>query len=87
VMTTYQAVVDVLDETLEALTSLDVDKLEELEGRVEVLAESEVVCGEFSADAILAKKRVLELVLRNCEENLRALHRLHIRNMGSQWAR
>ena len=83
-MTTYQAVADVLDETLGALTSLDADKLQELERRVEALAESELVCGEISADSILAKKRVLELLLRNSEENLGALHRLHVRNIGNQ---
>ena len=86
-MTTYQAIADALDETLDALTGLDADKLEELERRVEALAESKVVCGAIHADSILTKKRVLELLLRSSEENLRALHRLHVRNRGTQWAR
>jgi hypothetical protein len=86
-MVTYQAIADMLDETLEALVSLDMDRVMLLEGRMEVLSQANVTCAESSTGSILAKKRVLELVLRNSEENLNALNRLHTRNIGSQWVR
>ena len=86
-MVTYQAIADMLDETLEALVSLDMDRLMLLEERMEVLTQSNVVWAESSTGSIPAKRRVLELVLRNSEENLNALNRLHSRNMGSQWVR
>jgi hypothetical protein len=84
---TYQAVGDVIDETLEALACLDVDRLAELEERIGLLAESDTSCGGVHTDSILAKKRALEVVLKNSEENLKALHRLHGRNMGTEWVR
>ncbi len=76
-----------LDETLEALVRLDMDRLVLLEERMEVLTQSNVIFGESSIGSIVAKRRVLELVLRNSEENLNTLNRLHSRNMGSQWVR
>jgi hypothetical protein len=86
-MAPYQAIADMLDETLEALVRLDMDRLVLLEERMEVLTQSNVIFGESSIGSILAKRRVLELVLRNSEENLNTLNRLHSRNMGSQWVR
>jgi hypothetical protein len=86
-MVTYQAIADMLDETLEALVSLDMDRLVLLEKRMEVLTQSTVIFGESDIGSILAKRRVIELVLRNSEENLNAFTRLHSRNMGSQWVR
>ena len=80
-----QVVADVLDETIEALTLLDFERLQALEKRISVFADSE---GQCSGDLnlILAKKRLLELILQNCEGNLKALNRLHGRNMRDQWA-
>jgi hypothetical protein len=86
-MAPYQAIADMLDETLEALVRLDMDRLVLLEERMEVLTQSNVIFGESSIGSIVAKRRVLELVLRNSEENLNTLNRLHSRNMGSQWVR
>jgi hypothetical protein len=84
---TFRAIGDVIDETLAALVCLDVDRLEELEERIGLLAESDTSCDGIHTDSILAKKRALEVVLKNSEENLKALHRLLGRNMGSEWVR
>jgi len=82
-----QAVADVLDETIQALTLLDFKRLQALEARISAFADAGAECSGDSLDLILAKKRLLELVLQNCETNLKALNRLHGRNMRDQWAR
>ena len=84
-----QAVADVLDETIQALTLLD-------SCRRSVVAFGEVdlhprtlgifAAAEDSIDLILAKKRLLKLILQNFEANLKALNRLHGRNTSDQWA-
>jgi hypothetical protein len=81
-----QAVVDVLDETIQALTLLDFDRLQILEKRISALAKSDAKCSEGSLYLIQTKKRLLELLLQNCEANLNALNRLHGKNMREQWA-
>jgi hypothetical protein len=85
-MGTDQMVSDVLDETIHALTLLDLKSLQELEERVLSLAKATVVCGSRSFSSILAKKRLLELILQNYESNLDVLTRLHGRNTRDQWA-
>jgi hypothetical protein len=85
-MVTEQAVVDVLDETIQALTHLDFNKLETLEQRISAFARSGARCNENSLELILAKKRLLELILQNCEANLNTLNRLHGRNTRDTWA-
>ena len=85
-MTIDQAVADVLDETIQALTLLDLNSLQALEKRISVLTKSKVACGRDSFNSILAKQRLLELLLRNCESNLEVLNRLHGRNTRDQWA-
>jgi hypothetical protein len=79
-------VVDVLDETIQALTLLDLDRLQNLEKRMAALAESSVPCDSDQASSILAKNRLLGVLLQNCALNLDALSRLHGRNMRDQWA-
>jgi hypothetical protein len=81
-----QAVADVLDETIQALTVLDFNRLQVLERRISAFASSGARCSRDSFDLIMAKKRILELVLQNCETNLKALNRLHGRNTRDQWA-
>ena len=71
------AVADVLDKTIQALTLLDLDGLQDLEKQISALAKSNIVCGIDSFNSILAKKRLLELLLQNCESNLDSLNRLH----------
>ena len=81
-----QAVADVLDETIQALTLLDFKKLQALEERITAFAGTGAKCSGDRVDSIMAKKRLLELVLQNCETNLKALNRLHGRNTRDQWA-
>jgi hypothetical protein len=85
-MTIDQAVADVLDETIQALSFLDFNRLQALEKRISAFAESGAKCSGDSLDLILAKKRLLELILQNCDANLKALNRLHERNTRDQWA-
>jgi hypothetical protein len=80
-----QAVGDVLDQTIQALSFLDLSKLQALEKRISVIAESSIVWNEDSRFSLLAKKRLLELILQNFKSNLDALNRLHRRNGRDQW--
>jgi hypothetical protein len=85
-MATYRALADILDETFVALSSFDCDKLQALEQRIVLLSESNA---RFEADeikSVLLKKRRLEIILKNCQINLDALSRLHVRNTRNQWA-
>jgi hypothetical protein len=86
-MAIARAVADALDETIHALAILDLDTLQSVEERMMVLAQSSLVVDEDSLGSILAKKRVLELVLGQSELNLNALHRLYGRNMRDLWER
>jgi hypothetical protein len=81
-----QAVGEVLDQTIQALTLLDLDKLQALAKRISAVAESNVEWNRDSVVSLLAKRRLLELVLQNCKSNLDTLNRLHGRNTRDQWA-
>jgi hypothetical protein len=85
-MTIDQTVADALDETIKALTILDLNRLQTLEERISALAKYSIVGSRGSLSAILAKKHVLELILQNCDSNLATLHRLHGRDTRVQWA-
>jgi primosomal protein N'' len=85
-MALNQAVADVLDETIQALTFLDFNKLQVLEKRISALAKSDARCSKDSIHLIQTKKRLLKLILQSCEANLNALNRLHEKNMRDQWA-
>ena len=82
-----QALEDALDETIHALAILDLDTLQAIEQRLTMLAQSQLVADGFNIDSILAKKRVLELVLSHSESNLNALRRLYGRNTRDLWER
>jgi hypothetical protein len=84
-MAIEQALADVLDETIRALAILDLDALKAMEERSMVLAQSTLIADEADIDSILAKKRVLELVLYHSESNLNALQRLYGRNTRDLW--
>jgi hypothetical protein len=84
-MAIEQAVADVLDETIRALSLFDFDTLQALEKRASALADSGAKCSESSVD-LVDKKRLLKIILQNCEANLQALNRLHRRNTRDQWA-
>jgi hypothetical protein len=81
-----QVVGEILDQTIQALTVLDLNKLQALERRISAMAESDVEWNRDSFPSLVAKKRLLELVLQNCKSNLDALNRLYGRNMRDQWA-
>jgi hypothetical protein len=85
-MTINRALADILDETVRALSDLDSGSLLALERRIAVLAESIEGFEPDHDGLILSKKRLLEIVLQNCQVNLDALTRLHARNMRNQWA-
>jgi hypothetical protein len=84
-MTVDQTVADALDETMKALTVLDLNGLQTVEERISVLARYSIVCSKGSLSSILAKRHLLELILQNCESNLATLHRLHGRDTRDQW--
>jgi hypothetical protein len=79
-------VVNILDETILALTILDLNMLQILEKRVSTLSRSEVTCSEDVFYLIQTRKRLLKLILQNYKANLDGLNRLHGRNMRDQWA-
>jgi hypothetical protein len=85
-MAINQALADILDEAVVALRDLDSDALHALEQRIVTLAESSEKYERDDVGLVLAKKRLLEIVLQNCQVNLDALTRLHARNMRKQWA-
>lgn len=85
-MAIEQAVTEVLDEAIQALTVLDLNKLERLEERIASLAASSEACRGAGLNGILAKRRLLAMILENCRSNLNALNRLHGRNTRDQWA-
>ena len=84
-MAIEQALCNALDDTVHALAVLDLDTLQAIEGRLTTLAQSQLVSDGFDIDSILAKKRVLELLLYHSESNLNALRRLYGRNTRDLW--
>jgi hypothetical protein len=86
-MAIEQALCDALDETIHALAILDLDTLQVIERRLTMLAQSRLVTDWIDIDSILAKKRVLEMVLYHSESNLNALRRLYGRNTRDLWER
>lgn len=85
-MVADQTVNEILDQTVQALAVMDLNKLQTLEQRAAAVAESNVVFSRDALVSLLAKKRILELVLQSCESNLDTLWRLHKRNAGDRWA-
>jgi len=85
-MVNYRALADIFDETFIALSSFDLDKLHALEQRIVALAESNAGLESNEIESVLLKKQRLEIILQNCQLNLDALSRLHVRNMRNQWA-
>jgi hypothetical protein len=85
-MAINQALANILDETVAALSDLNLEALQALEHRAAMIAESAETFERDAAGLVLAKKRLLETVLQNCQVNLDALTRLHARNMRDQWA-
>jgi hypothetical protein len=84
-MATSQAVVDVLNETIEAFAVFDLECLQILEERASALAQSNFVVDKAGMTAILSKKRVLEQVLHDSIFHLKAFHRLYGRVKSDPW--
>jgi hypothetical protein len=85
-MANDQAAADILEETIRAITMLDLNQLKTLEEKISVMAQYSITCGKGGINTILAKKHLLDLILQNCESNLDILNRLHGRNTREQWA-
>jgi hypothetical protein len=81
-----QALADILDETVEALSNLNSAKLHALTQQIAVLAEANMNNERGDIGLVLQKKRQLEIMLQNCQTNLDALTRLNARNTRNQWA-
>lgn len=84
-MATCQALADVLDETINALTVLDLESLQILEERASVLAQSGLLGDEVGTALLLAKKGLLERVLHGSLSNLNAFSRLYGRDTRDTW--
>jgi hypothetical protein len=84
-MSNQQTLATILDETVKALSELDLDTLHALKHRITSLAD-QVVPGD-DMNLALSNKNVLEILLRNCETNLKTLQHLHLRNTRDQWER
>jgi hypothetical protein len=85
-MTASRTLADILDKTVTALRDLDSDALLALKQQIVTLEESSEKFEPDDAGLILSKRRLLEIVLQNCQVNLDALTRLHAGNMRKQWA-
>jgi hypothetical protein len=85
-MTASRTLADILDKTVTALRDLDSDALLALKQEIVTLEESSEKFEPDDAGLILSKRRLLEIVLQNCQVNLDALTRLHARNTRKQWA-
>jgi hypothetical protein len=85
-MTIDQSLIDILDQTIEALSKLDLEKLTALEQRIVSLEELNANLATESIGLVLPKKRQLQIFLQHCQVNLDALTRLHARSMRNQWA-
>ena len=83
-MATDHVLEDLLDETIAALALMDVEKLEALGERVELLPQVNAVCSRDNGKT-LAKKRVLEILLENSKSNLWLLERLYKRGATVRW--
>jgi hypothetical protein len=81
-----QSMTEVLNQAMMALTALDLNKLEQLEREAAAFAGPGSANSHHNTCDILAKQRLLSMLLQNCRSNLDAVSRLHGRNTGEQWA-
>jgi hypothetical protein len=81
-----RTLVDILEETADALSRWIWRRLNALEQRIVLLSESNTKFARDGIDVALQRKRQLEIILKNCQINLDALNRLHARNRRNQWA-
>ena len=86
-MSDYKAIAEIIDETVCALSNLDLDKLVLLEQKINELAQTRIEADREGANAVMHHKARLEIVLQNCKPNLDTLHHLYDRKMRNEWAR
>ncbi|GGA56160.1 hypothetical protein GCM10011507_04320 [Edaphobacter acidisoli] len=81
-----QNVTEILDEAIRALAVLDLNRLKELEVRVDSMATAGTLRQFSDRRKVAEKQRLLRMLLENCKSNLDTLHRLHVKNTREQWA-
>jgi hypothetical protein len=85
-MASNQVVADILEETVQAIRMLDLNRLKNVEEKISALAQYSITCGRWDLNTSLVKKHLVDTILQNCESNLDSLNRLHSRNTRDQWA-
>jgi hypothetical protein len=80
-----QSVATILDETIEALSQLDHDRLSSLEKKIQMLANTDAVSS--STPSVLERQQTLKYLLDETKANVAVLTRLHHGNGGSEWER
>ena len=83
--TTEHTVAAALDETIAALSALDIERLLWLEERMLQLAKSGLTGS--SMPSLLERQKLLGSVLEATQSNLAGLAQLHERNGADAWAR
>lgn len=86
-MTTCRAISLLLDQTVDALALLDLERLRNLEREAAPLADAQLLSSKAELQPLIAKKRVLELLLQDSASNLDALNHLYERRTREQWER
>lgn len=79
-----QAVTTLLDETIEALSVLDLERLLSLEQRIMLVAKAGTI---RRTSSLLGRQTVLNRMLNETKNNLAILTRLHSGNGNDTWAR
>jgi hypothetical protein len=77
--------VTVIDETIEALSRLDHERLLSLEVRIQSLARGSALT--MIAPSLLAKREALQCLLTETRDTLTVLERLHGADKGDTWER
>jgi len=85
-MVSNQLVADILEKTVQAIRTLDLNRLKNVEEKISALAQYSITCDKWDLNTILVKKHLVDTILQNCESNLDSLNRLLDRNTRDQWA-
>jgi len=84
VTTRERAITAVIDETIEALSVFDYERLLSLEQRIMLLAKSGMI---HRTSSLLDRQTLLKRMLNETGDNLAILTRLHSGNGNHTWAR
>jgi hypothetical protein len=85
-MTAERTIVEILDETTQALITLDLPKLLELEERAKLWASSVSSFDARATPSFQRKQHQLSLILQATSLNLNLLRRVRDKGTESQWA-